>query len=275
MNNMPPPDQPWIQAKAVDFFHGSKQILYSIDLDLYGGRHYVVAGPNGAGKSTFLDIVAKLKIPAAGSLRIAGLPAEALDHAALAQLLALAPQEFHGNFAFSVGEVVAMGRKPYLGRWGRMNSEDKRIVAAALADLSLAELAERPITALSGGEKRRAIVVRALVQTTPILLLDEPNAGLDIAQAMAVMALAKRLAEKGALVVTVSHDLNLAAAFSHEMIFLKHGRIAAMGRTAEVFRSEIIADIYETDAKVEYDRFSDAPAVSFRPCRKTDAEKHC
>ncbi|MCC8180485.1 MAG: ABC transporter ATP-binding protein, partial [Planctomycetes bacterium] len=160
--------------------------------------------------------------------------------------------------------VVGMGRRPYLGRWGIMEEEDRRAVREALAAVHIEHLADRPVTALSGGERRRCIVARALAQSTPILLLDEPSAGLDIAQALSVMALAKSLAGAGRLVVTVSHDLDTAAAYADELVFLNNGKLIAAGSLAEVFTGEILSRVYGTEARVEWDDFSSSLAASFR-----------
>lgn len=255
---------PWISVRDLGFSHGAHAVLRDIAFDLHSGRHYIIAGPNGAGKSTLLDILSKLKRPAAGKLRILERDAAEYSPGELARIMALAPQEFRLNFSFSIREIVAMGRRPYLDRWGRMNAEDARIVDRALRDTHLDAIAGRAVTALSGGERRRCIVARALAQTTPILLFDEPDSGLDIAQSLSVMALARKLAENGALVVTVSHDLNLAARYGHEFIFLKNGMLAASGPVEETFTNAVLSNIYETEARVGRDALSGGLTVSFR-----------
>lgn len=255
---------PWISVRGLGFSHGANAVLRDLAFDLYPGRHYIIAGPNGAGKSTLLDILSKLKRPGTGSLRILGRDAEDYSPRQLARLLALAPQEFRLDFSFSIREIVAMGRRPYLDRWGRMGAEDLRIVEQAIGDTHLTGIAGRSVTALSGGERRRCIVARALAQTTPIVLFDEPDSGLDIAQSLSVMSLARRLAEEGALVVTVSHDLNLAARYGHEFLFLKNGLLAASGPVEETFTDAVLSHLYETEARVSRDAFSGGLAVSFR-----------
>ena len=271
MTDLPEAYRPRLETADLEFHYGSRQVLRNIRLALLPGRHYVLAGPNGAGKSTLLDLLARLKTPSRGTVEIAGRPAAAYGPRALARLLALAPQEYRLDFSFTVREVVAMGRRPFQGRWGRPDERDQELVDGAIAALHLGELSGRPVTALSGGERRRCIVARALAQTTPIVLLDEPSAGLDIAQSLSLMALARSLAEQGALVVTVSHDLNLAACYGHEFIFLKNGLLAAFGPVAETFTDAILADIYETDARVRHDDFSGGLAVSFRSAAATSA----
>lgn len=264
MTDRPAPDDAWLRARDLDFFHGRQRVLRKVNLDLRPGRHYVVAGPNGAGKSTLLDLLANLKNSAGGELLVMGRKPADYGPGGMARILALAPQEYQLNFAFSIEEVVSMGRRPYLDRWGRLDEEDLRCVAEAVAAMGLAGIAHKAVTRLSGGERRRCVVARALAQATPILLLDEPSSGLDIGHALAVMALARRLAEEGKLVVTVSHDLNLAAVFAHEIVFLKEGAVAAAGPVAEVFADAVLERVYETEARVRRDDFAGGLAVSFR-----------
>lgn len=268
MTDRPPPSGPWILAKDVRFSHGRQKVLKGIDLTFSPGRHYVVTGPNGAGKSTFLDILASLRKPESGTVSLRGAPIDAYAANERARLLSLAPQEYNLGFSFTVREMVAMGRRPYLGRWGVLEEEDHAAVDEAVRFLHLEDLAHKSVTALSGGERRRCVVARALAQQTPVVLLDEPTAGLDVAQALSLMELCRSLAERGRLIVTVSHDLNLAATYAHEMIFLKGGRVAAAGAVETVFTGPTLARVYETDAKVEWDSFSGGPSVSFRPFKK-------
>lgn len=258
------PTPPWLAVSGLTFRHGTQEALKDVSLDFFPGRHYVLAGPNGAGKSTLLDLLANLKKPAGGGIMLRGIPMADYPPLDLAKTLALAPQDYRLNFSFTVREVVSMGRRPYLGRWGRLGPEDHEAVERSLADLNLTALMNKPVTALSGGEKQRVVAARTLAQATPIILLDEPTSGLDIAHGLALMDLARRRAEDGALVITVTHDLNLAATFGHEFVFLKKGRLAAAGPTGETFTDDILGRVYEAGARVVADDFTGGPAASFR-----------
>ena len=258
-------ERSWLTLRGLGFRYGPREILGEVSLNFHGGRHYILAGPNGAGKSTLLDLLANLKKPAEGGIMLEDRPLDAYGAPALAKLLALAPQDCAYNFAFTVREVASMGRRPYLGRWGRLTGRDWDAVDQALAWLDLTGLAERPVTALSGGEKRRAGLARVLAQATEIILLDEPTAGLDVAHALTVMGLARRRAEAGALVITVTHDLNLGAAFGHEFVFLKKGRVAAAGPVGPTFTAPILTEVYEAEAAVTHDGFTGGLSASFRP----------
>jgi iron complex transport system ATP-binding protein len=224
-----------------------------------------MAGPNGAGKSTLLDLLARLKAPEKGSIRVFGKEAGEYPPIRLARLLALAPQKFQFNFSFTVREVVSLGRRPYLGRWGRLTAEDKRIVERAIEFLNLGHLADKPVTALSGGEAQRAVLARTLAQSTPVILLDEPTASLDVAQALDLMDRVRILTRRdGALVVTVTHDLHLAAVYADEMIFMKGGRLAAAGPLAETLNAGLLREVFEAEAEVRPDDFSGGLNISFR-----------
>lgn len=257
-------ETPLVSVRNLSFAHGRIPVLRDVSFDLHPGRHYIIAGQNGAGKSTLLDILANLKQPQAGAITVAGHNPTALPPGQLARILALAPQEFRLDFSFTVREIVAMGRRPYMDRWGRLDAEDIRVVAKTIAALRLDAMADQSVMTLSGGEKRRCIIARALAQATPALLLDEPDSGLDISHALAVMTLAKQLAADGGLVVTVSHDLNLSARYGDEFIFLKEGRLAAAGPVEAVFTDAILSHVYGAEARVRRDDFTGAPAVSFK-----------
>jgi iron complex transport system ATP-binding protein len=251
--------------RGLGFRYGSREILKELNLDFSGGRHYILAGPNGAGKSTLLDLLANLKKSAGGVIMLRGRPLEAYAAPALARLLSLAPQDCVYNFAFTVREVASMGRRPYLGRWGRLTGRDWDAVDEALVRLDLTGLAGQAVTALSGGERKRVGLARVLAQTPETALLDEPPAGLHVAHALTVMDLARRRAEAGALVITVTHDLNLGAAFGHEFVFLKNGRSTAAGPVGRTFTAPILTEVYEAEAAVTRDDFTGGLSASFRP----------
>lgn len=255
---------PWLTVSNLGFFHGAQEVLSGVELEFLPSRHYILAGPNGAGKSTLLDLLANLKKPASGGIMVRGRPMNDFSPLDLARALALAPQDFRLNFSFTVREVVAMGRRPYLGRWGRLTANDYAAVDRAIEAVDLGALVHKSVTALSGGERQRVVAARALAQETPILLLDEPTSGLDVAHGLALMDLARRRAEAGTLVITVTHDLNLAAPFAHEFVFLKKGRLVAAGDTENTFTGEILGMVYETGARVARNDFAGGPAASFR-----------
>jgi iron complex transport system ATP-binding protein len=253
-----------VRASSLSFSHGSQSVVTGLDLEFRPGRHYVLAGPNGAGKSTLLDLLSRLKAPLTGKVEIFGRDARDYRAAEYARAVSLAPQSFRFNFSFTVREIVALGRRPYLGRWGRLSPEDDLIVDRALGFLNLTHLADKLVTALSGGETQRVVLARTLAQATPIVLLDEPTASLDVAQAIDLMERVRVLAAQGTLVVTVTHDLHLAAVYADDMVFLKKGRLVAAGPLAETMTAPILREVYDAEASVANDDFTGGLRLSFK-----------
>jgi iron complex transport system ATP-binding protein len=268
-----PPDGPWLELTSLSFSHGAREVVKGVSLELRPGRHYVVAGPNGAGKSTLLDLLARLRRPDQGRIALLGRPLPDYSPLELAARISLAPQSSRFNFAFTVREVVRLGRRPYLGRWGRLGPEDEAAVSRVMETLHLGGLAEKPVTALSGGEAQRVVLARTLAQATPVVLLDEPTSSLDIAQALDLMGTLRGLAAQGSLVITVTHDLGLAATYADELIFLKDGRLVAAGPKEATLTAELLGEVFEAEARAREDDFTGGLALSFRP-RPARAKKN-
>lgn len=257
-------NDPRISIQGLHFHHGPQEILRDVNLNFYGGRHYILAGPNGAGKSTLINLLAGLKKSTKGDIMVDGKPIGIYHLPDLARILALAPQNFHLDFPFTVREIVTMGRYPYLRRWGRLLPGDRKAVDLALSRLDISNLASKPITALSGGERQRTLLARTLAQETSVILLDEPTMSLDITHALTVMAEARARAEGGALVITVTHDLNLGAAFGHEFIFLKNGQVVTAGPITQAFTADILTQVYEAEARVTLNNFTGSLIADFK-----------
>ncbi|MDR1658348.1 MAG: ABC transporter ATP-binding protein [Deltaproteobacteria bacterium] len=265
---------PWLRLKHLSFSHGPRVILKDLSLDLFPGRHYVIAGPNGAGKSTLLDLLARLRRPLRGQIELKDKPLEAYTSLELASAVSLAPQSSKFDFAFTVREVIRLGRRPYLGRWGRLKPDDEIIVDQVISTLHLGRLAEKPVTNLSGGEAQRVVLARTLAQATPVILLDEPTNSLDVAQALDLMGTLSDLAAQGALVITVTHDLNQAATFADEIIFLKDGSLVAAGPKETTLTADLLSLVFEAQAQVRSDEFTGGLALSFRRSRMPSSETH-
>jgi iron complex transport system ATP-binding protein len=210
---------------------GGRTVLDAVDLTIPAERITAVVGPNGAGKSTLLRAFAGLVTPADGEITLDGRPLSASSRPELARALAYLPQERAVHWPLAARAVVALGRLPH---------RDVDTVAGtaavddALAAMDISDLAERPVVELSGGERARVLVARALAQQTPLLLADEPTAGLDPAHALALFELFTRLAAEGRTVVVALHDLSLAARFAHHVVLLAGGGIAATGPPVDV-----------------------------------------
>ncbi|MGV1098553.1 ABC transporter ATP-binding protein [Thiovibrio sp. JS02] len=258
-------EQGGFAVRQASFAYGEKKVLDTLDLSLPAGRFYGIVGPNGCGKSTLLDLLAGNRRVQAGGVRLGGKEVHGLPRRELARQIALVPQDFAIGFAFTVQEVVLMGRHPYIPRFGSPSAHDLRAVSAAMAEIGISHLADRYVNELSGGEKQRVVVARALAQEAPILLLDEATSNLDIRYTLGIFqALAERVRSLGHTVVAVIHDLDLAAAYCDEIVFMKEGRIAEHGPTAQALTPETIARVFGVEAAVSFDAFSNAHRVSFR-----------
>ncbi|OGQ99397.1 MAG: iron ABC transporter [Deltaproteobacteria bacterium RIFOXYD12_FULL_55_16] len=250
---------------GVSFAYGPTPAIAELDISLAPGRFYGVVGPNGCGKTTFLDLLTGGKKPDQGSVTFMGQPVADYRRRDLARLLALVPQDFVIDFAFTVQEVVLMGRHPHIGRFASPAAEDWRQVEAAMAAIGISHFQERYVNELSGGEKQRVVVARALAQQTPYLLFDEATSSLDVRYTMQIFNEAKRLVkEEGRTVVAVIHNLNLAAAYCDELICMQGGKVAACGPSDTVLTPELIQKVFGVESRVAFDEFSNSQQISFR-----------
>ncbi|MCB9701374.1 MAG: ABC transporter ATP-binding protein [Myxococcales bacterium] len=224
---------------------GSRVLYRGLDRTLEASTVTVLVGPNGAGKSTLLRDLAGLRAPAEGRVTLGGADLHRLAPGERARQIAYLPQ--HTPLAHDLGaaEVVMLGRTPYLGRFTGPGPEDTSVVAAALARVGLADAARRRLSTLSGGERQRVMLARMLATGAPILLLDEPCAGLDIGHALAFLALCRDLARGGATVLVALHDLDLARAHADHALVLGDpaGRVVA-GEAAAVLAPATLGPLF-------------------------------
>ena len=229
---------------------GGRAVLHGVDLDIAQGEWVALIGPNGAGKTTLLRAIARL-VPFAGAIELDGRDTSELNRTELARLLAVVPQEPATPPWMTVGEYVLLGRTPHLGPLAKEGLRDRGAAAEALARLDLLGYAERRLGTLSGGEKQRVVVARALAQEAQIVLLDEPTASLDIGHQQQALELLDALrAESGLTLVAAMHDLTLAAQYAHRMVLLDEGRVVADGGPSDVLTEHLIARHYDASIEV-------------------------
>jgi iron complex transport system ATP-binding protein len=230
---------------GVRFAFGAHTVLDHVSLAVAARSLVCIVGPNGAGKSTLLRLAAGLLRPAAGSVRTAGVDPGATERRRFARRVAYMPQDYALVFPFTVGEVVLMGRYPHRGVLALENDEDARLAARAMERCDLGALADRRFDALSGGERRRALLAQAICQAADLLLLDEPTVSLDPGHADDVFRLLDEdRRRRGTTAVVVTHDLNLAARWADRLVLVDEGRIAATGEPADVLGSPAAARAY-------------------------------
>jgi len=246
-----------LKADKIEFYYNARKILDKISFEAREGEFIGLIGPNGSGKTTLLRIINKILEPKAGSVYLDCKKLSEMDWKEIARELACVPQETQLDFNFKVFDIVMMGRYPYLGRFSLEGEEDEEKVRYWMRLTNTLHLADRSIKEISGGERQRVLIARALAQEPKILLLDEPTANLDICYQIEIMNMLKRLVrEIGLIIICVIHDLTLAARYSDRIILLKNGRIVEMGRPWEVLTEENIRKVFNVEARIEYDRRS-------------------
>ncbi|MDB1087825.1 heme ABC transporter ATP-binding protein [Streptomyces sp. ACA25] len=246
-------------AHGVSVRLGGRTVLSGVDLSVTAGEVLALVGPNGAGKSTLLSVLAADTPAGAGEVRIAGRPAGAWGARELAMRRAVLPQDASLSFPFTVEEVVRMGRAPWAGT--PAEDSDDAAVAQALGATEAAEFAERPFSALSGGERARVALSRVLAQRAPLLLLDEPTAALDLRHQELVLRICRERAAAGDAVVVVLHDLGLAAAHADRVLVLRHGTVAGDGPPAAVLTEELLRNVYRHPVDVFPHPVTSCPVV--------------
>jgi iron complex transport system ATP-binding protein len=249
-----------LTANAVTFRVGSRALVDEVSLELARGEVLALVGPNGAGKSTLLKLLAGDLSPSGGEVTLEGRPLARYGAKELALKRALLPQQTILQFAFTARAVVAMGRHPHLGMAGE-SAEDDAVVEAALARTETLSLAERVYPSLSGGEQARVSLARVLAQETPILLLDEPTAALDLRHQQAVLRIARDLAREGTAVLAVLHDLNLAATYADRIALLDEGRLVADGTPWDVLTEDRLSAVFRHPIGVVRHPRRDCPLV--------------
>jgi len=228
---------------------GDREVLHDVALDLEPGQVIGLIGPNGAGKSTLLRAMLGL-IAATGQVAIGGTDLRSMGRFHRARRLSFLPQERDVAWPVSVEALVFLGRAPHVSSGARSSDEDRAAVDRAIAVMDLEELRHRSALELSGGERARALIARALAQETPCLLADEPTAGLDPAHQISLMATFSKLAADGRLVIASLHDLGLASQWCGRLILLHDGRVAADGPADQVLTPELLAEVYGITAEI-------------------------
>ena len=244
----------------------SEAVLKGLSCLILSGRVLGILGPNGSGKSTLLKLLARVYQSQKGTIEILGESLSGLSQLNVAKRVALVPQETLQVFPFTIAEMVLMGRSPHHQGWGGWHWEDSQdwaVAQNAMEELDVAHLGNRLVTEVSGGERQRAVIARALVQEPQILLLDEPTAFLDLHHQLDIARIIKRLnRERGLTVILVSHDLNLASQYCDQVLLLNHGRLAAMGSPQTVIKPEVLERVYGCSVLVDRHPQSGLPRVS-------------
>jgi len=242
--------------------YAGRMVLRNIRLEVKKGEILALIGPNGAGKSTLIRAISGVTPWATGSVLMDGLSLFSLPEAARARLIGVVPQMAALPPAYTVWETVLLGRTPYLNFMGQISARDEEIARCALVKVDALALTERRVGELSGGEQQRVLLARALAQSTPLLLLDEPTTHLDLQHQIGLLELVRRLVQDEQLSVLIAlHDLNLAARYADRVALLVAGEIKALGTPKEVLQSELISQVYQWPVQVIAHPFLDTPLI--------------
>lgn len=236
-----------LSAEGISYGTRDREILYEISLRAEAGEFVGIIGPNGSGKSTLLKNLYKVLRPRAGRAFLMGEDLLAMSGREMAQRLAVVVQEHETGFDFTVEEVVRMGRHARKGLLEADNGQDRSLVDRVLRLTQLEEVREQSYTTLSGGEKQRVLIARALAQQTAVLVLDEPTNHLDIKYQLQLMELVRK---SGCTVVAAIHDLNLAAAYCDRLYAMKDGVIVGHGAPRELLTTDFLRALYEVEAEI-------------------------
>lgn len=240
----------------------ARTILDAVSLDIQPGQFVGLIGPNGSGKSSLLRTIYRVLKPQAGWIALDATNVWQCSPRDLAQRMAVVTQERSSEFDFTVWEYVLLGRNPHKNTLERINARDEQLVSDALARVNLQVFARRLFRTLSGGEKQRVLIARALAQQPRCLVLDEPTNHLDIRYQMDVLALVKRL---GVTTIAALHDLNLAAMYCDQLCLLDQGKIVAAGTPADVLTPAHIEQVYGVDVEVHLHPQTQRPHIVYLP----------
>lgn len=245
-----------LMLKATDIIYAytaDVPVLRGISLTVEPGTILYLLGRNGCGKTTLMQCLSGALKPERGEITFDGKDIHAYTPTERAQRIGLIPQLHTPAFAYTVREMILMGRAPHLGLFGTPSKADYAIADEALANVGLAHYRDRPYTQLSGGERQLVLIARGLAQQCRILLMDEPDAHLDLNNQQRVMAIVERLAAEGLSFVVTSHVPNNALVYAHRVLLMKAGRVLSNGKPAHTLTEHLLSDAYDMDTEVIYE----------------------
>ncbi|MEW6102234.1 MAG: ABC transporter ATP-binding protein [bacterium] len=238
-----------LRIKDVYFSYNSVEALRGVSLEVGDGEILALVGPNGSGKTTLLKCINRILKFKIGKILVKEKNIKQMKSQEIAKLVGYVPQDANSSFYSTVFDTVLLGRRPYI-TWS-VSTKDKEVVAHLLNLMGLEGMATREFSQLSGGERQKVVIARALAQEPEILLLDEPTSNLDLRHQLEVLDLITNIVDKrGISAIMAIHDLNLAARYSHKVMMLKEGGVFSAGEVEAVFTEENIREVYGVEVKV-------------------------
>jgi iron complex transport system ATP-binding protein len=239
-----------LSGQDLTVVRGRRRILDTATLALAPGAITAILGPNGSGKSTLLRTLAGLWQPSSGTVSLDGQPLARMSRQDIAKRVSFLPQDTHCDFAFTVEEIVAMGRHPHRSRFAPERTRDHAAIDSAIARCDLDHLRGRTIDRLSGGERQRVAIARCFATEPAVLLLDEPTAHLDVEHALTILALCRSLAATGTAIAVAMHDLATVVRCASHTALLHNGRIVASGPPGDVLTPDRCRQVFAVDTEV-------------------------
>lgn len=256
--------------------YGEKKIINGLKLSVFQGEFVGIIGPNGTGKSTLIKAITGIIDPKNGSIFVEGKDYKNISKKQLAKSVAVVPQEFNIEYAFTNFDIVMMGRNPHIDKKHKLGKKDFEIVKEAMMMTNTWKFKDSFFNELSGGERQRVIVARAIAQQSSIILLDEPTSHLDIHHQLEIMELIHMLKEeRNITVVAVLHDINMAARFSDRMILLSQGQVLMQGSPREVVKEENLSKVYSMEMIVRDNKIlGKKEVIPLRVIKKETDKRH-
>lgn len=251
-----------LKVEKLNVTLGEKHIIKNLDIHIKEKEFVGIIGPNGSGKSTMLRAIYRALKPDSGTIKINGRDMNAISLRETAKEIAVVAQHNEQDFDFTVLDMVLIGRSPHKKFLERDNLNDFEIVKESLKKVDMEDFIDRNYNTLSGGEKQRIILARALAQETNCLILDEPTNHLDIKYQLQFMSIAKNL---DITVIAAIHDLNMASLFCDKIYAIDEGEIVEYGSPKEVIREDLIESLYDVSCKIIHDREDDSVNIIYKP----------
>lgn len=239
-----------LEIKNLNFYYGDNHILKNISFSADSGSLWGLMGPNGSGKTTFFKCILGLLKHTGSQIKINNIDLKKINTPKLAKLISYVPQEHKPPFPFTVREIVLMGRSPHMGGIFGLKKEDYNEAEKAIDMVDIADIADKPVTALSGGQRQLTLIARSIAQNSPVMILDEPTSALDFNNQINIWKILKKLAESGKLIIACSHDPNHLLWFAENTLVIKNGEILASGKTEDIITNRLLKEIYGSEYNI-------------------------
>lgn len=235
-----------LKVENLNFYYGEHHVLKNISFNAEKPELWALMGPNGGGKTTFFKCIMGFLKPDSGSIIISGINYKEITTSKMAKLISYVPQEHKPPFPFTVREIVLMGRSPYMNGVFGLKNKDYDIADNSMETVGILDIAHKPVTSLSGGQRQLVLIARAIAQDTPIMILDEPTSALDFNNQINIWKILKQISFSK-LVIACSHDPNHILWFTDKTIAVKNGETKASGITKEIISTQLLKEIYGSE----------------------------